>query len=474
MFRERIDQTPFTSEEADYFFQNITAESEYAGDKSFLATARAVLADRIPDGESLTIRYSCANIRDPGDTSSINAMINTWSNATGEIFIMGLSNQDTLDQCLGAARAYAEGEKNTWEPVEQVEALFRKSFHVNCYINRAEHSAVLLVDRLSLRKWHSIQVVLFRCLPWFFPEGHPITEDEKNLFRSLSKDNPTEYLNILRHESAKYDFEKTRIQRLLTGFETTYERRRIETCKAEIERKRRQVEDYNNTISSLITEIRDLNINLLGSIAAVEQRSGESELMEYFLADRNLNIESSVNGKLRFIVKGYITDFNADEAEACINNRNSFVSQERSSARISVDDMKRLMTAVFVDNTIRIRVCAAYSFDVGDMISVSTQSNKNYPAEYSTYLPNPHIQSYSCMGSHKRIINDLLVAGDYVGAVAQCEVSAASLNWGDWAVMGSFMDRMYLDNSQYFELPDGRCVNQVEAVNWLNEQEGQK
>lgn len=479
MFRERIDQTPFTSEEANYFFKNITAENEYAGDKSFLATARAVLADRIPEGESLTIRYSSARISKTEADGAVdgfffNRLISPWESRANTIQVMELVDGDTLDRCFGAVRMWSEGDGNAWEPVDQVEALFRKSFHANCYINREKQSAVLLVDRLSLRKWHSIQVILFRCVPWFFPEEHPITEDEKNLFRSLSKDNPTEYLNILRQRSAKYDFEKSRIQRLLEGFETTYERRRIESCKSEIERKRRQIDDYNNSISSLITEMRQLNISVMGAIAAMEQRSGESELMDYFLADRNLNIESANDGTLRFFVKGYLTDFNEDEAEACINNTSSFVSQERSGARISRQDMRRLMKAVFVDGLIRIRVCAAYSFYIDDRVCVEGQSNKRFPAEYSTYLPNPHIQSYSCMGSHKRIINDLLLAGDYVGAVAQCEVSAASLNWGDWAVMGSFMDRMYTDDAQYFELPDGKCVNQVDAVNWLNEQEGKK
>ena len=477
MFRERIDQTPFTTEEADYFFRHITSESTYAGDKSFLATARAMLADRIPEGKSLTlyqrsVNMTKAEIGDASDSSVAAAVLGDWGSLEDSLTVMELTCADTVDHILGAFRAWAEMSEGKWEPVERVEALFRKSFPLNCYICRETGTAVLLTDRLSLRKWHSIQVVLFRCLPWFFPEDKPITESEKELTRSLSKDSSSEYLNILRREAAKYDFEKCRIRRLLDGFETTYERRRIESCRAEIERKRRQIREYNEAIAGMLSEMRQQNIALLGSIAALEQRKGESELMDYFLADRNLVIESCEGGRLRFYVKGYLENYDPDEADACIDNNSSFVADGRSGGKITVEEMRRLMHAVFTDGKIRIRVCAAYTFDIGDSISVAPQSNKRYPAEFSTYLPNPHIQAYGCIGAYRKIINDMLLAGDYVGAVVQCEASCCSLNWGDMAVMSNFMDRMYCDDAQYFELPDGSCVNQREAVKWLNEQEG--
>lgn len=479
MFRERLDQTPFTTEEAGYTFPNISAESEYAGDKSFLATARAMLAKRIPEGQALTIVYMPFNISkndvEQFEEKDLAYRILGGVEARMEtLTVIELTNNDTVDRCMGAIRAWASEGGNAWESVDRVEALFRKSFPVNGYINRETRSAILLVDRLSLRKWHSIQVVLFRCLPWFFPEENPLTEEEKTLVRSLSKDTPTEYLDILRREAAKYDFEQARVRRLLDGFESTYERRRIENCKNEIERKRRQIKDYNDSIASLLADMRNLNVTLLGSIASMEQRNGSSELMDYFLADRNLSIESADNGVLKFFVKGYLDTFNPDEAEACIDNPNSFVNERRSDSRISKEEMKRLMRAVFLDQTIRIRVCAAYTFEIGDGIFVRGQSNKRFPAEYSTYLPNPHIQAYSCMGGYTKLVNDLLIAGDYVGAIAQCEASAGSLNWGDWTVMRNFMDRMYTDNQQYFELPDGSCVNQKEAVKWLDGQEEQR
>lgn len=46
MFKTTISQTPFTSDVANGYFQNITGDS-YMSDWSFLATLRALLAPRM-------------------------------------------------------------------------------------------------------------------------------------------------------------------------------------------------------------------------------------------------------------------------------------------------------------------------------------------------------------------------------------------------------------------------------------------
>lgn len=480
MFRERIDQTPFTTEEAGYALAHITSDNLYAGDVSFLATARALLGHRMKEGETLRINQRSLDIKSSeltamGDRGVFDATVGYLRGEENRLEILELTNSETRDACFAAIRkevAAGDAGNGEWESVNRVEALFRKSFPVNCYINRAARTAILIVDRLSLRKWHSIQVVLFRCLPWFFPENNPITETEKDLVRSLSEDNSTHYLAALRRKVESYDFERARIRRLLNGFETTYERQRIESCKREIQCKRNQIQSYSDAISQLMGEMRQQNIFLMGSMSAIEQRGDQSELMEYFLADRNLAVESVSNGVLKFFTKGYLENYDPDEAESCINNHGSFVSSEPGNAVINAEDARRLMTAVFVDGVIKLRVCAAYTFEIDNNISVTAQSSKRYPAEYSTYLPNPHIQGYSCMGNYRQIINDLLIAGDYVGAVSQCEASCRSLNWGDWTVMCNFMTSVYTSDRQFYELPDGRCVNQIDAVKWLKEQEG--
>ena len=60
MFKTPVTATPFSTEAANAYFQNIKGDS-YSGDVSFLSTLRAFMAKRIPEGESITLRFSTSN-----------------------------------------------------------------------------------------------------------------------------------------------------------------------------------------------------------------------------------------------------------------------------------------------------------------------------------------------------------------------------------------------------------------------------
>lgn len=137
--------------------------------------------------------------------------------------------------------------------------------------------------------------------------------------------------------------------------------------------------------------------------------------------------------------------------------------------------MKRLMTAIFLDNTLKIKFCAAYKFDLRG--TVYACSNYDFGQYGVNHMPNPHINIHSCLGNYQRTINNILKDKNYIGAVEQCIASCKSLNFGDSIVMQEFMDELYGINNRgdsdvFIELPDGTMVNPKDAVKWLKEQEG--
>lgn len=140
------------------------------------------------------------------------------------------------------------------------------------------------------------------------------------------------------------------------------------------------------------------------------------------------------------------------------------------------------MTEIFVreEPVLRIKFCAAYRFDLDG--NVHAQGHHNFDDyKFAEYMPNPHIDRYRCMGGYERTINCLLGNRDYIGALEQCIASCKSLNWGDSTVMAAFMGTMWEDNGcarRCIELPDGRVVNPIEAIRWVEQQsvsvDGQK
>ena len=163
-------------------------------------------------------------------------------------------------------------------------------------------------------------------------------------------------------------------------------------------------------------------------------------------------------------------------AERVINNKDSvvyFPNYRDLSGRVSLEDMKLLMTAIFIDQTLRIKVCAAYKLVLGKEV-VGT-SGYDFMYGYEEYMPNPHIQIHGCLGNYRPKINEFILRSDYIGAVSQCVASCKSLNFGDSVVMGEFMESLYGTrtslNNKCIELPNGSTVTPKEAIVWLKKQE---
>ena len=137
--------------------------------------------------------------------------------------------------------------------------------------------------------------------------------------------------------------------------------------------------------------------------------------------------------------------------------------------------MKKLMWAIFVDQILKMKFCAAYEFQLDGC--VTAHRGYRFGESCEDYMPNPHIYYHSCMGDYDSKVNTMLARNDYVSAIEQCVASAKSLNFGDHTVMCKFMEVITGArelNNKCIELPDGRVVNPKEAIKWLEEQEAAK
>ena len=211
----------------------------------------------------------------------------------------------------------------------------------------------------------------------------------------------------------------------------------------------------NDRIGQYLERKKEADTRLFGLDMKIESGSGESEIMDYFIRNKKLYLEEVCDTTMEFAVKDYITFFDEEMAKMAIDNDSSYIYRpERGmSTVIPPKDMKMLMTAVFIDQEIRMKVCAAYRFRLDGGVSAL------------------------CLGGYEKQINTFLKSNDYIGAIEQCVASCKSLNFGDGAVMREFMKRLYKtsdysSNVKCFELPDGRVVEPKEAIEYLKNSKG--
>lgn len=468
MFRDVIRSTAMTTPAAESYFETRIAGDSFNGDVTLTATLRALLDSRIPAGGTMSIINRSWTYYDTNEAQrQINLFLREYTGITDSFMVHDIrGGGDTL---MSEVCKYMKArETDGWKQLEEVTALFRKSFEVCCFVNQELRSSMVVVRDMSMKKYHLLQCAILGMVPWYYDPQAGLQDLEKELIYSLRENTPAKYIDAINAFAERYNFEYERMKTLLTGFESRVELARIDELDSNNDIFRRRIEEYNNKIGEMLEAIDNNNIILLGLRERIKGRGDDSELLQYFSHNKHLILDN-VNGQsIYFTAKGYVEYFDEDSAARCIGNRSSFV-YDRRIGDMSDDDIEKFLTAIFLKQEIRIRFCAAYRFNMHG--SVEARSDCAFGPSLNTYMPNPHIQRYACMGNYLRNINTLLKESNYIAAFEQCIASCQSLNWLDGAVMSAFisyLDDAYSSNKKCFELPDGTLVSIKEVMQFLN------
>lgn len=477
MFRANITQTPFTTDAADAYFQNITG-SAFGRDVSFLATLRALLPPRLGEEDRVDLVFGSSNydartLRGVSEERAVKAICGNYSLVKkGRLVVHDLrSDQGGNEASFKAIENKFTSIYEGYHRQEKLRAFYRKSFALDCYINPELKSTIVFVENLDNKKMHYLQVSILAMLPWYLDAEAGLSDEEMALAYSMRETSPDKYNHCLAKMSEKYDFRSARIRQMLEGFESRFEKVECDRVRGEIQSYDARIRELNDSIGDYLRRRNDSCIRLLGLEAKIAEGS-KSEIMEYFLCNRRLVLERVTNTDMYFAVKDYLEYFDSDMAERIIRNHNSFAYRYGLAHQGGAGAAKaeKLMTEIFVSDNprLRIRFCAAYRFALNG--SVEAIYNHDFGFEFDGYMPNTHINNHRCLGGYHRVINDMLQKRDYIAAVEQCVASCKSLNWGDSVVMEGFMNTFW-NGFKCIELPDGSVVKAEQAIQWLEEQD---
>lgn len=489
MFRQSISSTPFVSEYADALFPKIKGE-HFQSDVSFLSTMRALLAPRMKDGDSVNLKFTQATF----DTNEANhpketieaALAGTNIGKPGQFIICNLrGDKDSNSAIIKMIKKNFCKIYTTFREVNKIEEFYAQSFDCVGFNDPTNKSVVIFVSRMTLRILHYLQPSIAVIMPWMFNEGGPdLSEGEWALITPLCEkdtddegnpiDRQGEYMEAIGNLAKKYDFNKARITKLLDGYETRMKQNEINSIQANINNIDRSIENYNNEIMGKLRAREDYLIRLHGLKYGIDGEKGKNELLDYFLSNKSVYLESVNGDTIYFSVRTYLTYYNEDALKSILRNTRGPIQEfaRDSSSRMSAEDMKRLLRATLLDHKIRMRFCAAYSFSVSS--GVNAQRDHQYPEEFKTYMRNPHIDRHNCLGNYRTALAECMKKADYIGTIEQCVASAMSLNVLESASFDPMIKRLYDRNYQYrkcFELPDGKVVTPEDALAWLDKEE---
>ena len=485
MFRNAINDTPFLGTLPDSVFSRVCGQA-FRGDYSFISTLRALVFPRMPEEDGISFSYKeialskadvernhkdvimqhILSVRRGGYMMAGTIQLYNTCNSNSE------SNKATLDAVEKNFPGFVGG---NFVKVERLTEYYKKIFRVLCYINQETKTTVVFTDNIDLRRFHLLQVAIPVMLPWYFPPEAGVTDQEKAILESFNEKTPDSYMAALNAAAEKYDFRTMKIKNELGNFENRFLEREAQNARNNLDQYLSAVRELEDMIASKMKLYYDEDIRLAGIQAKIAAGDGTSEIVSYFIRNRNLSLISVERNRLIFECKGYLSYFDEEGVKRNLNNRNSVVYY--ASDRIPVDDIEMLMKAIFLDQKLRMKFCASYIFDLSGYVRAN--SHATYGSEFNDCMPNPHIDEYSCLGNYERVINEYLRKHDYVGAIEQCISSCMSLNFADSTVISEFMRRISGSsssrvNSRCIELPDGSVVSPREAIQWLKDQNEQK
>lgn len=471
--------TAFVGEIADELFPKIRVGNSYADD-SFVGTARAILAPRIPadfDREVIVDfmdRSTCIQL----DADDIFGGFDEGR----EYFRLVAVSSEFDDVAFAQLAESVEARKPSFQQDMKVKAFFGQfspKINIASYIDAQNHHTVVVASGVNIRTYHAIQTALPRFFPWFFAESK-VNADERALLLSLCNRSPHTqtvhgtdgtdtvkpgYIELMQACEKFYDFKTAKIMKMIPTFIANSEQVQIDNVIADMRRLDDQYESYESMLRDINTQRHDLEVRLAG-LNVMRGHGDDGGLTEWFKSVDQVELTDARDGRLNFEVYTNLEWWDDDLAVEYVRNRESEMYSR--TAGMKKDSWEILMRAIFVDRTMHIRTCAAYSMRIGD--TIAGMSGHTFTRDSDTRIPNSHIQYHGCTGAYRSMFRDAMKRGEYVLGMETAVTSAKSMNFSDISFgefirdMGDNKDKRYIEDNDGNLYTPGDAVKQIKKL----------
>ena len=276
---------------------------------------------------------------------------------------------------------------------------------------------------------------------------------------------------------SRYDFREAIIRSQLRGFESRFHEAELQAVRQTIDSIRINMEDLRRRISDYYTELDHkitMEAGLIEKIKRKEEDGGE--IMDLFLTYKNIHLKNVEGSAVTFVVDTVINNYDPEVFERTIENPNAFWFRTENGSRYSRawsdEQIEKFLKAVFLDEILKIKTCAAYRLDFA-RAGYRGVSHFDFGPEFADCMPNMHIYQYSCLGSgHEGQLFEAMTKRDYTGAINVCVASAGNMSMQEVPTGEHHMKYLLGDTpGKCVILPDGRNVTPLDALKWLEENE---
>lgn len=341
---------------------------------------------------------------------------------------------------------------------------------IQTYYNEETKTAIVIGSETSDYFWNVCAAVHPRIIPWYYNvkadfkmDEHPLNEDERALVRAVDVGD-NEFIaaaqKIYDSTDVAEKVQAIKFRNMYRGVRTKL----IANCDSTIQ-------SSNNEFSCLERQIQEVACKIRDAVmqkAALE--AGEDEdgaVLSKLFSRSNLAVKEWRGNELIFTAGANVVAFEGEKTETIIASKGCAIYSSMSGCGLTWEQAHELLKAVLVDREIFIPVYSNFKLSLENTSITVVQHNPPAP-KFVNHIPHPHHEYYECTGTNLSRAASQLRDGNYVGAVNQVAGCVGTITLEDGAVMSRFAEKMLWKKSETpFMLPDGKKVNCVDAVKWL-------
>lgn len=483
MAKDAIRNTPLTTMAANDYFRGRIDGDSFREDVSLLSAARALFDKRLKEGEQIHIGVYQLFYGEDFDVRPFENMAQELKDGQLSIYSLSVRKTDSgkwmesTKEVLERNGLYPMEDLMGWLDSKNTKALiYTDQPHVASNPKSPTNNCktIIVIENLMMARWRRLGSFLGRFYAKYFQEKPCTPEEHDLILRGIGEEDPSAFLSAISKYASTLDLRSGKIRALLANFETRFEKERIDDLE-------KQIQDYTSSMDEMFQRIGDLiEKRDEAEVLLFGYRNGEHKsepvTMNYFLANKNLVLKSVNRDYIDFYSFGWLSNWDPEKADATFGHgRCGSWLEYNKSYGVSDDDAKLLWNALFLTETIKVRLWSHYRLSLRGSDPMHVMPDNCSP-EITNALPNPHHHYNACGGNNRRYVAQCIMEHDVIGAIEQCVSATVGINLTEHASYQFFARDIFdpdFGKVIYIKEKD-EFVTTKEAIKWLKENNGKK
>lgn len=468
---------PFVTAQGNIVMKNIHGDA-WNGDLSVLAVVRALLFERLAADETFFVDIHdgptvdhVQNLKAPECFRTIfgEPMLNTYK-------VVNV-NTATFDAANGILNTKAVKELTDYQLTELTEVSNwlrdREEVHLKTriFLSADKGAAYILVEKLTTNYLHLISSLMPKYLPRFFTQK-PLQPHEREFLKTLTGHRGGDFIAACAKVATYMDLREAFLRGIIGDFEQRELEKNYENARTRLGELQFEIQAAMEKYSQAIQREQDQRYRVEGMKLAMENKESNSELLEYLLHNKNVDVVRVNGNRIDFEIRTFMDIFDVDMWRHYAANGSVYTPGGSMPGPFKEEANRRLLIdSLFMEDApLRLKFCGYYYMDLNG--SCGSDRHHTYKPVCNDYLVNPHLHYHACLGSNRNVISQQLTNGELVGAIECAIASCKSLNMGEISQTVRPMLALVLEsNKKIIRNADGVDMTPAEALEWLKQRD---